>query len=121
MAIITRRGSAPVRYEPVKRTRATAAVIGIGLLVAACGGSGSGSDEPAATGELAPIQPLDEDDTVGEPAAEPAGDATADPPAGDAVTVPAALQFSAPLVGGGELDAATLAGAPTVFWFWAPT
>jgi hypothetical protein len=37
------------------------------------------------------------------------------------VAVPQALQFSAPLVGGGEIDAATLADKPTVFWFWAPT
>lgn len=109
--MITRRGSAPVRYGAVNRSRATAAVIGIGLLVAACG-SGSGSDDPAAGDEPAPIESSGEDDTVGEPAADPAV---------DAATVPAALQFSAPLVGGGELDAATLAGAPTVFWFWAPT
>lgn len=31
------------------------------------------------------------------------------------------LQFTAPLVGGATFDAATLAGMPTVFWFWAPT
>jgi hypothetical protein len=37
------------------------------------------------------------------------------------VTAPASLQFTAPLVGGGEIDAATLAGKPTLFWFWAPT
>ena len=35
--------------------------------------------------------------------------------------VPAALQFSAPLVGGGEFDGAAVAGKPTLFWFWAPT
>lgn len=43
-----------------------------------------------------------------------------DPPPAEPV-VPAALQFTAPLVGGGDLDAATLADKPTVFWFWAPT
>jgi hypothetical protein len=37
-----------------------------------------------------------------------------------AADVPSILSFVAPLVGGGELDAATLAGKPTVFWFWAP-
>jgi hypothetical protein len=45
-----------------------------------------------------------------------------EPPATDpAVVVPEALQFSAPLVGGGTFDGAAAAGKPTVFWFWAPT
>jgi hypothetical protein len=34
--------------------------------------------------------------------------------------VPDALGFSAPLLGGGELDARNLAGRPVVFWFWSP-
>ena len=38
-----------------------------------------------------------------------------------AVVVPEALQFTAPLVGGGTFDGAAVAGKPTVFWFWAPT
>ena len=46
----------------------------------------------------------------------------ADPaPAQPAVFVPEALQFTAPLVGGGTFDGAAAAGKPTVFWFWAPT
>jgi len=32
-----------------------------------------------------------------------------------------ALRFTAAVVGGGNLDAATLAGQPVAFWFWAPT
>ena len=35
--------------------------------------------------------------------------------------VPAALQFSAPKVGGGTIDFAQYAGRPVVLWFWAPT
>lgn len=35
--------------------------------------------------------------------------------------VPDSLQFSVPLVGGGELDGSALAGKPVAFWFWAPT
>ena len=31
------------------------------------------------------------------------------------------LAFSAPVVGGGELNARSLAGRPVAFWFWAPT
>ena len=38
-----------------------------------------------------------------------------------AAVVPEALQFTAPLVGGGTFDGAAAAGKPTVFWFWAPT
>ncbi len=38
-----------------------------------------------------------------------------------AVVVPEALQFTAPLVGGGEFSGAAVAGKPTLFWFWAPT
>ncbi|MEO8266006.1 MAG: hypothetical protein ABI706_10925 [Ilumatobacteraceae bacterium] len=35
--------------------------------------------------------------------------------------VPELLQFSAPLVGGGEFAGADYAGRATAFWFWAPT
>ena len=49
---------------------------------------------------------------------EATGDATASDDAtteGNAAAAPSVLQFS------GDLDATTLAGKPTVFWFWAPT
>ena len=77
------------------------------LLIAACS-SGSTDDGTAAKAEPA--------------TGVPAGDtALADDVARDVVTAPASLQFTAPLVGGGDIDAATLAGKPTLFWFWAPT
>jgi hypothetical protein len=55
--------------------------------------------------------------------AAPSSDASnAEPaPTERAVVVPEALQFTAPLVGGGTFDGAAAAGKPTVFWFWAPT
>jgi len=40
---------------------------------------------------------------------------------GPAREVPAALDFSAPLVGGGELDLRQFAGTTVALWFWAPT
>jgi hypothetical protein len=46
----------------------------------------------------------------------PAGDVAAAPSG-----VPAVLDFTAPLVGGGEYSGALAAGKPTAFWFWAPT
>jgi len=46
---------------------------------------------------------------------------TAGGPRTDAVAaVPAALDFSAPLVDGTEFDARGLAGGTVVFWFWSP-
>ncbi|MGD9996309.1 MAG: hypothetical protein AB7L17_17390 [Ilumatobacteraceae bacterium] len=50
---------------------------------------------------------------------------TADPATvattGRADGIAAALQFQAPILGGGELDGASLAGRPVLMWFWAPT
>lgn len=34
--------------------------------------------------------------------------------------VPAALQLTAPLVGGGEIELGAYAGRPVLLWFWAP-
>ncbi len=85
------------------------------LLLAACGTSSDGGSANTAPATEAVATP----DT--EPAAPADAASDAVPTDVDAVAVPAALQFSAPLVGGGELDASSLAGKPTVFWFWAPT
>ena len=41
------------------------------------------------------------------------------PASGQSATVPATLAFSAPIVGGGQFDGASLAGRPAVLWFWA--
>jgi hypothetical protein len=54
--------------------------------------------------------------------AVPGAVADTTPPATEpAVAVPEALNFSAPLVGGGEFVGADVAGLPVAFWFWAPT
>jgi len=37
-----------------------------------------------------------------------------------AAVVPVLLDFEAPLVGGGTIRGADLAGRDTLFWFWAP-
>jgi hypothetical protein len=77
-----------------------------GLLGAACGG---GSDAVDTAAQSAPA--------VSE-APEAGG---AEPTAATTSGVPDILQFTSSLVGGGEIDAAALAGTPTAFWFWAPT
>ena len=51
------------------------------------------------------------------------GNTTSAPPSSATPTLdaPAALQFSAPSVGGGTIDFTQFAGKPVVLWFWAPT
>jgi len=41
--------------------------------------------------------------------------------AAPSAAAPAALQFSAPLVGGGTMDFTQFAGQTVALWFWAPT
>jgi len=77
------------------------------LLFAACGGDSS-SDSAASIPAAAPAD-------VNADTAD-----TADTDTDSAAVVPELLQFTAPLVGGGTIDATALAGKPTVFWFWAP-
>lgn len=130
----------------VKATRLIPAVLAGTLLFAACGAesaSNTASEPPVSAAEpevaateapesdppavAAAAPEADTETAVDEPApavsaaAEPAAaEPAADPVEAAPVVVPASLQFSAPLVGGGNLDATTLAGKPTVFWFWAP-
>jgi hypothetical protein len=128
------------------RIRIACGVVALVLIGTACA-SGGGSDEgateptdaPTVESEDAPAASSDD----GSGASQGAGATEADPPATEAtapadeapaadtpepaepaevaVAVPAALQFTAPAVGGGEIDAADYAGTPTLFWFWAPT
>jgi hypothetical protein len=96
------------------------------LVLGACGSDGDGSGAATSAATAAPAAgaapattatPSDPATTAA--AGEPA--TTAAPVATDApAEVPELLRFQAPLVGGGELDAATYAGKPVAFWFWAP-
>ena len=90
-----------------------------GLVAVACSSGSTGSNTadsaaaPAAT-EAPPAEPTSSNDL---PVATEAPTPTAAP----VPPAPQALQFSAPLVGGGTIDpAAEFAGKPTVMWFWAP-
>jgi len=73
------------------------------LVVTGC----ASADTESSTADTAPADTSAADTTS--QAAEPSA------------AVPELLQFTAPAVGGGEIDAAVFAGKPTVFWFWAPT
>jgi hypothetical protein len=80
--------------------------------------------EDAAGSTDAPTTAAPSTDAAADTTAPAAGvdGTTAEPaPTEPAVVVPEALQFTAPLVGGGTFDGAASAGKPTVFWFWAPT
>lgn len=78
-------------------------------LLVACGG---GSDRASTPNASAPSPVAD--------TSAPAADGTNGAAASDATAVPAALQFAAPLVGGGEIELGELAGRPVLLWFWAP-
>ena len=80
--------------------RPVAGTLVAGLLAVSCGG-GSG-------------------DTTTSPDTN-SGATTAAPATPQVADAPEILQFTSALVGGGQLDASTLAGKPTAFWFWAPT
>ena len=114
----------------MRTARVSVGFMGLLLVATACGSgssdpSGQGGpgveSEAAAVADASPqadVPPATGAAPDPVPAPEPADDETL---AAELVVVPTALQFSAPLVGGGELDVSTLAGKPTIFWFWAPT
>lgn len=96
--------------------------VAAGLLLAACGGSESNGTGAAAT--AAPEATAAVDTTPGDTAPGDTSAPAPDTTPGDsapAVEAPAALQFTAPAVGGGEIDFTEYAGRSVVLWFWAPT
>lgn len=110
------------------RRLATGAVA-LGLVISACSSSETDDATPAASaatpeatvpaGAENPTDPSAAQTVTGNTSGGVADDAPA--PTEAPVAVPDALQFTAPLVGGGEFDGATVADKPTVFWFWGPT
>lgn len=96
------------------------AAAGLALLLTGC----ASTSESAADGTATSSSDSTEEtpDAAPEDTDEPADPATddSDDSAGPAVAVPAAMDFTAATVEGGDLDVAALAGEPTVFWFWAP-
>ena len=106
------------------RTRRIAALCcAAGLVLVACGDDTASEAAPAtAAADTTATPPATQAPTTA--AADTAGADTTvagtDGVGEPAAVVPASLQFSAPLVGGGTFDGASVAGAPVVFWFWAP-
>jgi hypothetical protein len=124
------------RSRSSRSRRAAAVAASLGVVLAACGGDTEPgtAGQPAATAQATAPAAADPTEAPGggadtAPAATPATTGTPAPApttaAGAATTAapvqaPEALRFSAPLVGGGTIDAASLAGAPVLFWFWSP-
>lgn len=134
--------------SPRRAARFAASVAVFGLVAASCG-AGSDSSAPAATDPAPPVTETEtEADPSADPGVTDSVEAAPEPdtpdtetpgtetpgtepqateppateaPAPEPAPAPEILQFTAPLVGGGEIDAATLGGKATVFWFWAPT
>lgn len=86
-----------------RRTACVLLALATGVTLTACGQDEAG--EAAATPSTARAAVATTATTIA---------ATADPAAPDA------LRFTAPLVGGGEVDLAGYAGQPVLLWFWAP-
>jgi hypothetical protein len=120
----------------MKHMRVAVGIAGVALLATSC--ASGGDSEPAAAPEPAaastPTAPVDTAQPATSPstpstptASAPTGPVETTADAGTALgtepapVVPEALRFTAPAVGGGEIDVASFAGRPTVFWFWAPT
>ena len=100
--------------------RVAAFVCVAGLAGVACGGASSGDDAAAVPAPAADAAPAATDAPTATDA--PAADSVSADAGSDAgAVVPPLLQFTAPLIGGGEIAVDELAGKPTAFWFWSPT
>lgn len=90
-----------------------AAVAALAALSVSCGADGNSA-----------VADPSEPTAAAAPTSSPAGSTASSTLASDGTTAsiaaPAALQFSAPVVGGGTLDLASFAGTTVLFWFWAP-
>jgi hypothetical protein len=99
-----------------RRARQTALAVATILALAACGGDADTTTSDLTTDPTSPttVQAEAAPTTTPPPPTEPSSTEAAPVP------IPEILRFAAPVVGGGELDAASFAGAPVALWFWAP-
>lgn len=126
------------------RRRNLAALVAVGaLVVAGCGGDDGGaqptpteapttapSTTTGATDQPTPDAPAESEggqqvspDDTQVTSDDTGTDTDTDNGSDEAEFVPSApeiLQVTAPLIGGGELDLATLADRPLLLWFWSP-
>ncbi len=91
------------------RRLALAALIAPVLLLASCGQGATGTDTTPAAPTSASTATSAPDSAAPDPS-----------PDGDGTGTPQLLDFTATTVTGTAFDGSTLAGRPTVLWFWAP-
>ena len=92
--------------------RLTLPLIAVGML-ASCGGADTATTSQGTASTTAATSPAA---TSSAATSSLAGESPESAPG----NVPEALGFTAPLVGGGEIELTTLAGRPVLLWFWAP-
>ncbi|PSL06150.1 thiol-disulfide isomerase/thioredoxin [Haloactinopolyspora alba] len=100
----------------MRRSVTPAAILAFLLVCTACGADDSEGGTAAPTGTPPPS--VSTDPPPSDAATEAAEETS--PPAETAPPVPDELDFTAPTVGGGTFEGASLAGQPAVLWFWAP-
>lgn len=98
-----------------RRSAGLVAGLALALVASACASGSSETAAPASPGERISSPPPS---SQGPAIDGPDGGGTDDP--AEPGIVPEILDFEAPLVGGGTLNGAELAGAPVALWFWAP-
>jgi hypothetical protein len=84
------------------------------LALVACGGGDDAAEAPTEP----PTSPITSPTATSTPAAT--SSASTPDRGSNAAAVPEALDFAAPLVGGGQIEMGEFAGRPVLLWFWAP-
>ena len=100
--------TAPMKTFRVPRFIGGLVAAFIGVALAGCGASSPATVQPP-------------QNTVAATAAAPSTNTVAATAAAPSPAATGLLAFTAPLVGGGQFDGASMVGKPVVFWFWAPT
>jgi hypothetical protein len=102
------------RRSALRSVGTIAAVATLAALSVSCGADGNSA-------EADPTGPTAAAVSTSSPAGSTASSTVAsDDTTTASIATPDALQFSAPVVGGGTLDLASFAGTTVLFWFWAP-
>lgn len=99
-----------------RRSAGLVAGLALALVASACASGGSDPAARPSGAQVSSAPPATQSPATDGDAGDGGGKGTPTEPA----VVPEILDFEAPLVGGGTLKGAELAGAPVAVWFWAP-
>jgi thiol-disulfide isomerase/thioredoxin len=114
----------PVPTSASRRTASTRLVLACALVTGLFAVAGCGpASKPVAAANAAPVSAAADSASVSAANAAPvavAANAAPVPVAAVAAAVPQSLTFTGKTLDGAAFDAATMAGKPTLLWFWAP-